>query len=232
MSVFVDNAVPQFENVNGLRKFPFSEDSSLVDRDGKELPQDAVVDLHMVVPADEGSVPDVRLVSAHLSRAMVSVCFRSVAAGRTCAMSVMVAGEDFAPYRPYMLRPLYGSEDIGGVVTFGDMDLTTCPMTYFLEDAVVHPCCIAQSRPAGLRGIVDPRSGGELFGDARLSFSGHVESVIKDGMFSLSLSEESRANLASECAGGSEAGMCGATPIASINGVRPDADGNIVLWFH
>lgn len=232
MKVFLDNAVAQFENVNEMRKFPFALDSSLVDRYGKELPQDAVVDVHMVVPAPDGQEPAVRLTSVHLSKAMVSACFKSGSGGNACAMSVMVSGDDFEPYRPYMMRPLIGSEDVGGVVTFGDVDLPAFPETYFLDNATVHPCCISQSSPAALRGIVDPRSGEELYGDVRISFSGHVESTFEGGKFHLHLMDGSASELASECAGGSAAGACGATPISSINGVRPDADGNIVLWFH
>jgi hypothetical protein len=163
---------------------------------------------------------------------MVSACFKSEFEGKARALAVTVAAGDFRPYMPYMLDRLYGSEDIGGVVTFGDIDFPGFPETYFFDDAIVHPCCVAAAKPAGLRSIVDRRTGEMLSGDVRMSFSGHIVSN-KDGkMFSLSLENGSANELASECVGGTSAGTCGATPIKSINGVAPDKEGNIVLWFH
>jgi hypothetical protein len=233
MPVFADNAVAQFENTNALRNFPFAEGCSLVDREGRELPRDIVVDVHMAVPAiGDGQSPRVWLTSVHVSPVMVSAWFRSDMGGRTNALSVMVARDGFAPYRPYMLEKLYGAEDIGGVVTFGNIDFPGAPETYFMDDALLHPCCVAVAKPARLRSLVDRRSGKSLSGDVRVSFSGHVSAERNGKTFELSLDSGSAAELASECAADSGSGACGATPIVSINGVRPDSEGNIVLWFH
>ena len=232
MPVFVDNAIAQFENVNSLRGYPFERADSLVDRCGRSLSQDVIVEVHMAVPATGSQIPRVKLSSVHLSPAMVSACFKSEFEGKTRALAVTVAAGNFRPYMPYMLDRLYGSEDIGGVVTVGDRDFPGFPETYFFDDAVVHSCCVAAAKPAGLRSIVDRRTGEMLSGDVRMSFSSHIVSN-KDGkMFSLSLEDGSANELASECVGGTSAGICGATPIKSINGVAPDKEGNIVLWFH
>ena len=234
MSVYRENAIAQFENVNSLRSYPFEDGSLLVDRTGKALPQDVIVDVHMVVPAigELPSAPSVRLTSVHLSPSMVSACFKSDSGGRTCALSVTVAVDNFRPYMPYALERLYGAEDVGGVVTFGDIDFPGYPETYFMDTAKVHPCCVALARPARLRSVIDRRSGDALYGDVRISFSGHVRSEGDGKSFSLSLESGSEIELASECMTRSSAGICGATPVTSINGVEPDEDGNIVLWFH
>lgn len=232
MKITEDMSAAQFENVNALRSFPFQDESALVDREGRPFPKDLVVDLHLVVPlADGASLPEVRLTSAHVSPAMVSVCFVSRAGGRTDALSATVSRDAFEPYVPYRLEKLHGSEDVGGIVTFGDFEFPGFPETYFM-DAKVHSCCVAAYKPAGLRRFVDPRSGESVSGDAQIGFTGYVSTSLDGKSFSLSLEDGAAEALASECSVASGSEACGATPIASINGVRPDDEGNIVLWFH
>lgn len=244
MAVHVEMADAQFENMNALRAYPFSEGSSLVDRSGKKLPDDLVVDVHLVVPnlgarsdSSESSgrdvaLPEVRLVSAHISRNMVSVCFRSEAEGHVSALSATVSSGNFRPYFPYRLEKVAGASDIGGVVSFGNVEFGDFPETFFLDGAFVHPCCVSVMRPPALRRIVDPRSGDYVSGDVEIVFSGHVSASSEGGAFRLSLEPGSADELASECVRESGGNACGATPIRSINGIRPDDDGNIVLWFH
>lgn len=229
MAMYDDIAAAQFENVNALRSYPFAEGSSLVDRLGRELPRDVVVDLHFVVPPASGMpLPGVSMTSVHLSRSMVSACFAS--GGN--ALSVIVSRDDFRPYFPYRLEKLAGSSDAGGIVTFGDFGFPGEPETYFLDGAAVHPCCVAVASPPKLRSFFDPRSGDSVSGDAEIAFSGYVTASRSGSSFRLGLEDGASEELASECAKVSGAEACGATPISSINGVRPDADGNIVLWFH
>jgi hypothetical protein len=239
MAVREDLAAAQFENVNSMRRYPFSDACPMSDRNGRTLPENAIVDLHVVVPADmEGSgrgfsaveFPEVRLASFHVSPSMVSACFTSGAA----ALSVTVSARSFRPYFPYRLESLAGTENSGGAVTFGDMEIPGFPETYFFDagSAVVHPCCVALAKPPALRRFVDRRSGETVSGDVEIRFSGYVASGMDDGAFSLSLNDGAAEALASECSRTSGAEACGATPIRSINGVRPDEDGNIVLWFH
>jgi len=242
MSAYVHMATAQFENANALRSYPFQEGSTLVDDTGKRLPDNVVADLHMFVPADmaEGvgvQHPEVRLTSVHLSQSMVSVCFVSRFRGVASALSVTVAAPNLRPYVPYRLEKLAGSHDIGGIVTFGEIDLPGFPETYrFVKcgsAAVVHPCCVVAAKPAGLRCFVDRRSDERVSGDVRIDFSGYVVTE-KDGKsFRLSLSDGAASELTARCESLSDGvGPCGATPIRTINGIRPDDDGNIVLWFH
>lgn len=246
MSVRVDIGIAQFENVNSLRSYPFEDGCDLSCRDSSEMPAGAIVDAHFVVPCgspDESSesssgpeggafLPSVRLSSFHMSRHMVSACFVSEGGKTGAALSVTVASENFRPYYPYRLEQLSGTEDAGGVVVFGDLELPDFPRTYFPNCAKIHGGCVSPARPPALRRIVDPRSGESVSGDVGIDFSGHVSTSKSGNLFSLSLEEGSGSELASECAMVSGDDACGATPIRSINGIRPDDDGNIVLWFH
>lgn len=246
MGAYEEISSAQFENENSLRMYPFSEGSSLADKDGRVLSRDAIVDLHIVAPyrlgdrpgavdVDGNRLPSASLSSLHVSSSMVSACFRC---GKS-ALSVTVARENFIPYFPYRLEKLAGTEDAGGLVTFGDIDFPGFPETYLFRDrfdgdvgVVVHPCCIAVAEPPALKRFIDPRSGESVTGDVEIDFSGYVRSERSGKSFLLSLEEGADAELASECAKSSGADACGATPIVSINGVRPDENGNIVLWFH
>ena len=243
MAVYSDMASAQFENVNSLRSYPFSDISDLVSNDGKIVPSDVIVDLHIVVPSssfdssgessfgNEMSEPVVRMTSLHLSSSMVSACFVSFSGNEKNAVSVIVSRETFVPYMPYRLEKLAGSSDIGGIVTFGDFEFPGVPETYFM-DAVVHPCCVSSANPPRLRKFIDPRSGESVSGDVSMSFTGYVGVSKTGNSFHLSLEKGAEEELSSECAKATGAGACGATPISSINGVRPDKNGNIVLWFH
>lgn len=234
MAIYTDagSRFVQFENENGLRRYPFADWASLTDSNGRELPLDVISDFRVAVPMEDGAseVPVVKLTSIHLSQSMVSACFKCERTSGVCALSVTVSTASFKPYFPYRLEKLAGTEDAGGIVSFGDMTFPGFPYTYFL-DAEIHPCCVSASKPAGLRRITDERSGISVSGDVEMSFSGYVD-VKKDGnAFSLSLVDGAAQELSSQCEK-LKGDVCGAVPIRSINGVAPDEDGNIVLWFH
>jgi len=238
----------QFENVNSLRNYPFAEGESIVDRYGRELPKDVIVDLHIVAPCSaanpqEGFVPseapDIRLSSVHISKYMLSACFVARRGPDQCALSVSVSAESFMPYFPYRLEKLAGTNDAGGIVTFGNLEFPGFPETYFFKDrfagdsgVAVHPCCIASTKPSGVRRLIDRRSGESISGDVEIGFSGYVLSRSDGKRFNLYLDKGADSELASECAKISGSDACGATPISTINGIRPDDDGNIVIWFH
>jgi len=238
MSVYIDTAAVQFENANALRDYPFADGCSLVDDDGKSLSKNVIVDLHLTIPSETSSGSHkIRLASVHLSKSMVSACFVSEMSGTIDAMSVTVAATNFKPYMPYRLEKLSGTENMGGIVTFGEIDLPDHPETYrFGRDngnADIHSCCVLFCKPSGLRAFIDPKSGARLSGDVKIDFSGFINASESGKVFKLELSEGASSQLMSKCEGLQEGqDVCGATPIRSINGVRPDEDGNIVLWFH
>lgn len=242
MSAYIHMATAQFENANALRNYPFREGCALVDDLGRKLPRNVIADLRMFVPADvqngvPSEFPEVRMTSVHLSQSMVSVCFSSKFGEALSALSVTVAAGSLKPYFPYRMEKLAGSHDIGGVVTFGEMELPGMPETYRFNPSAgntdVHPCCIAACKPAALRSFFDKRSKERVSGDVQIDFSGYVDVERSGKSFRLSLEDGAADELASRCdelEGG--VGVCGATSIKTINGIRPDEDGNIVLWFH
>lgn len=249
MSVYVEMETAQFENVNSLRRHPFADYASLVDSEGKELPLEAIVDARLVVPAEYDNpsadpyspdeLPSARLSSFHVSRSMVSACFVSDFRGKRSALSVTVSAKSFRPYFPYRLDKLIGSSDIGGIVAFGDIlsaydaeDGLSVPKTYFLDSAYLHPCQVAVATPARLRRIIDGRTGKSLSGHVDIEFSGYVNASRDGKSVSLSLDPNAVRELASECDNATGTEICGTTPITSINGVRPNSNGEIVLWFH
>lgn len=241
MSVrFDSSAAAQFENVNELRSYPFSDNASLVSRNGDELPENVISDLHIAVPSSGGSLEDrgdsdvARVSSVRLSPSMVSVCVVVDRGGAVVsAMSVTVSMDSFRPYFPYRMERLAGLEDSSGVITFGNFDTPAEPTTYLLDGAYICAGCMAKVHAPKLRKFVDPRSGASASGDVSIEFPNHIVAKA-EGKRSvrLSLSEGSAEELVSSCAKELAVNACGATPIKSINGILPDAQGRIVLWFH
>lgn len=232
MDVYDATGLAQFENINSLRKYPFADDAELAGSPGAELPRDLVVDAHFVVPSESnGAAPKVYLTSAYISEHLISVCFRLGDGADGAALSTIVSMSKFSPFRTYRLQPVAGAEDVSGVVTFGNMDVISVAGRYTLR-AEIHPCCVVAFSPAGLRYIEDERTGDRISGDVPIVFSDHVLVEQNGGNFHLKLDDGSAEELASECEKASGTDVCGATPITSINGVAPDEDGNIVLWFH
>lgn len=229
-ATFSGDGILQFENANSLRSYPFAEDTELVSTDGRTPPEGAIVDMHLMVPVGGGLKAE--LASLHLSRSMVSACVRIVADGSTRgALSVAVGADNFKPYTPFRLEKLAGTEDMGGIITFGDIELPHTPETYFFSDVEVHQGCITGFDPPRLRSIFDPRSGESARGDVRIVFSGYVDAK-RDGRSVKLVLGADGGELSSRCARELPLNGCGAEPIMSINNVRPDSEGRIVLWFH
>jgi hypothetical protein len=250
MAVYVDIASAQFENVNSLRRYPFKSDCSLIDSDGRTLPNEVICDVGLVVAADvptavddtvlahdQSEAPIVRLTGVHLSPAMISVCFLSRFRGRDNALSVTVAAENFRPYAPYRLSPLAGTSDAGGIVSFGNVSFPGQPEMYrfageAFDNAVIQPSCVCMAKPAALRSLIDRRSGSRIYGDVRIVFPSYIDAAQSGKSIALSLADGAASELASDCIDAANSNPCGATAIQSINNIRPDDDGNIVLWFH
>ena len=149
-ATFSGNGVMQFENVNLLRSYPFAENAVLTSTDGRTLPDGAIVDMRLVLPYSESVSAE--LASVHLSTGMVSACVRIVDSGRTvAALSATISAANFKPYTPFRMEKLAGAEDVGGIVTFGDVEMPFSPETYFFSSVKVHPGCIVAFTPPKLR---------------------------------------------------------------------------------
>ena len=100
-------ATLQFENVNEGRSYPFEDDTELVDASGKELPDDVISDMHLVLP----SGTEAYLSSVYVSANMVSLCVVAERNDVKSALSCTVDSGSFSPYVPYRFEKLTGTED-------------------------------------------------------------------------------------------------------------------------
>lgn len=221
----------QFENANEGRSYPFADDAVLQASDGTALGEWVVSDMHLVIP--KGSEAFVS--SVHISTGMVAICVKVTASGRmVSALSCMVEAGKFEPFVPYRLEKLHGSEDVGGIVTFGIIDFTADAGTYRFDDgkAVLCESAVSKYVPARLRKIIDDRNDESVAGDVRIEFSGYVGASRDGRSVRLDLLPGAATALMSKCDRETPVNPCGATPVASINGVRADDKDRIVIWFH
>jgi hypothetical protein len=224
-----DPGVIQFENANEGRSYPFEDNSVLEADSGAVLPDEVVADMHLVIPRGSSA----RLSSVYISPYMVSLCV-AVDGQRGAALSCMAKASEFRPYVPYRLEKLTGSEDVGGIVTFGQIDFQAAAGSYrFTARQIrVAECAVSRYTPAKLRRIVDPRTGDSVSGDVSIDFPSYVEASRSEEGVSLSLAEGANDILLPRCDRIAADNPCGATPVKSINGVRSDDKRRIVLWFH
>lgn len=230
---YIGSAKPgiiQFENANEGRSYPFVDDSTLESDDGRVLSDDVVADMHLVIP--RGTVA--RLSSAYISENIVSVCVVVEGGPSTAALSCIVKTQELSPYTPYRMEKLTGSEDVGGIVTFGQIDFRASAGSYRFSRNEVRLCegAVSVYTPARLRRIVDPRTGESVSGDVKIEFPSYIDVSAEDDGVRLALSAGANDVLLPKCDRLQKDMPCGAVPINSINGVRPDDRKRIVLWFH
>lgn len=225
----IESASPatiQFENVNEGRSYPFSDESII------PFDENTIVDLSIVAPKGATAW----LSSVYLSKNLISLCVRVVVGTSAKALSVIVKADEFEPYIPYRLEKVGSSEDIGGMVTFGNIRLAEFiePKTYkFAEGKITFaPPVLMEYVPAAVRKFLDPRNGETVNGDVEFSFSAHVVASQGERGVKLSLKEGSNDLLLPKCEREAPVNACGATPVTSINGVKPDAENRIAIWFH
>lgn len=220
-------AVIQLENVNEGRSYPFADEAQIT------FDENIITDLSLVVPKGAKAW----LSSVYISSKLVSLCI-SIKVGDECrGLSVIVRADAFESYSPYRLEKVGGSEDVGGMVTFGNIrfdDYSTGPKSYrFAEEEVTFaPSVVMEYVPAKVRKFYDPRSGRTVSGDTTIEFSEHVVAEQGETGIKLSLKGGSNEALLPECERNAPVNACGATPITSINGVKPDKENRIAIWFH
>lgn len=223
--------VVQFENANEGRSYPFEDNSVLTGINGNTLPDNCISDLRLVIPIGYSAY----LSSVYISKNMLSVCLKVFEdIGLKGALSVTVGADDFKPYMPYRLEQLTGSEDLGGIITFGNIEFTDRPQSFRYNDMSVglSECVVSRYKPASLRSFIDDRTGESIQGDAAIDFSAYIDSRRTGSSVSLTLTEAGHTELMSSCQKNMPLNACGATPVSSINWVEPDEDKRIVLWFH
>lgn len=223
--------VIQFENANEGRSYPFSDETVLEADNGLVLPDNIISDLHITAPKGCSA----KLSSVYISKHMVSVCISITKNGtNVAALSCVVKTEVFEPYIPYRLEKLTGSEDVGGVVTFGQIDFADSAGSYKYTNHQVEfaDSTVLKYTPAKLRKIIDDRTGESVNGDVAIDFSAYIKASKESDGVKLSLTENARKILLSDCDKNRVTNPCGADPIEKINGIESDSKKRIVIWFH
>lgn len=224
-----DNTVfTQWENGNGLRKFPFTESSSLVSTDGQILPDNVITDLLLFYPTSEYTP---QLACVKLGPEVLSVAFKL---GNTLLTSVIVTKKDFKAYMPYqMTSVLPGST---GIITFGEIRWPETATLYKFDGTatVDMRACISSPQP-GVTAFVDDVSGEELSGIVELILPTFVEATITKvsgvAHVTFDLTAAGKTAIANPCNAGTDEEVCGVPVIRSINGVKPNSSGQIMLRF-
>lgn len=212
--------ITEFLNRNSLRSYPLRENSS------NELPLDAILDLHLSVPA---SLADVYLSAAVLTPELVLFEFAS-AAGPVASISL----------RPYQVSPgkalqLGAAADgVSGVIVLG-AGAVSAAGRYTLNAATgaLESTVVKVYREPPYPSVAD-------FGTPQISLAGDVifradgDAVLAvDGQvlkFSITEVDNARLTYLGPCDQGAQRGGCGAPPIAKINGVvHPDPAGTVFI---
>lgn len=222
----------QFENANEARSYPFESNSILQTLDGKILPDGLIADAHLALPVGVTAF----LSKVYISTSLVSICIKvkDELTEELAALVLTLQRSKIKPYTPYRLDKLVGCEDIGGVISLGNVDLIDQVGDFRFEDSQVkfENSVISNFVPAKVRRIIDPRTGESLSGEVNIKFSNYINVSKKDGGIDLELTPEGNIELLPACDRNKDFNACGATPITNINGVYPDEQGRIVLWFH
>lgn len=220
----------QFENANEGKSYPFADNANLTADSGVILNDNIVADMHLVIPKSA----EAYLSSVYISDNMISVCIKVVTGSSVGALSCTIKSSSFEPYIPYRLEKLTGSEDLGGIITFGAVNFSSSKGSYrFSRNTVrISESAISKYTPAGLRRIIDDRTGESVSGDVNLEFTSYVQTVKGDDGIKLDLTKGANDALLTKCDQDVVENPCGATPITSINSVSPDNKNRIVIWFH
>lgn len=245
----------QFENENELRKYPFEETASLVDDDGNSLLDSILVDASFCIVNRSSIVtgewqtmgpevvPDVFLSSLHISGGIVSVSI--VAKPVNLAPYSMVgtyARKEITPFTPI---PMF-SEDgvVFGILTFGDLN-NVIPATYSFSSSSqsgFSAHCIQQILGGGfIERFIDDASGNIATGDVTFSFPSEFNVAVKKedkrlekyvNEIELNPDDSVRQSVCSKCKNPDDPNSCLAPTIKSINGISPNASGEIAIVFN
>ena len=240
----------QWENENSLRSFPFMEDTCLVDDNGKRLPDGIISDISIYSQTLHSNTvaPKVRVSCVYLGKELISVSVVNKNAG---ILSITISKEDMEPWRPYAFTQI--ANGWAGYITFADFLWPDIPQTYYFsrwqdedkEHGVPPPQAVLD--PHSLFGIGGPRVEKFLDTTTNQEATGFVEFVFPN-IISKKITRMSDRNgywvyldlknndaLKGPCdvlSTQSKLGnICGVPLVSSIAGVRPDANGNIMLRF-
>ena len=217
----------QLENINELRKYPFSESSTLTSDSGDAFPTDIITELHVVAFF---SVDSLRLSFMHVGPTLLSVVL-SDAKGPVLSLSTTYNEQGFIADMESLV------DGISGTISIGKKNPAYVGRTYRFSSSMqsgIHPFCILEFPNIGVSKIVDDVSGKSASGEINLTFEGGlVPSVVSDDKLSpvveLSMPTNSINSLSNECLPTDPNTACVAPIIQTISGVSPTKNGEIAI---
>ena len=214
-------------NKNEQRQYPIATHVSAVSDSGDRLPDSLIADLMVVyadsVPASSGPY----LSSITIGPSLVSVAI-------SVEDSVILSGSFTKPVAIRTPLPLQASSvNSSGYISFG-IDINDEEMSYIFSSAVQsrleYKACRSFS-PLPIRSVgVEGEAAETLDGIITLVANDPIRIVhVGNNVVEISLTEEARQRFLGPCDSGLGPDGCGPAPLRKINGVGPDANGNIFV---
>lgn len=228
-------------NQNSQRNFPLSDEATVTDvLGGFQLPEDFIVDL--IIPVSYAAGRDIG--KFHLMEVGVfgngitlKIGYGGVwGAGEWATEPVEVGrlsiSDTHTENSSYFIYGIGDFADSIGKVTIGELDtLFTFSGVYSFDIAGgrIVPSCI---RPdirsvSSLRVVNGNDTSDPLYGDVELVAGPNIQLTVENGKVRIDAIESD--NLNTDCGCVTQADITLADPIRSINGILPNADGNITL---
>lgn len=229
----------EFLNHNSQRRYPLADDATCVDDSGSfTIPNDFLLELDLPVHAGMNVDPArffVRHVGAFETGFSVVVGYQPAAGDPVTVATALVARQAHTRNRAYALGGVAPFDDTVGKVVIGRLDsIDEQPAgfwTFTLAAARLDPDAV---RPMirGVSALVAVNGASRsvpLVGDVELVAGSNVRltPVVAEGVTAIRIDAVSGEGLVEECVCEGDAAL--GDPVRSINGVTPDANGNINL---
>lgn len=223
-------------NENASRAFPFKEDSRLADvTGGLRIPNNLIVDLCMVVPADFET--QFYLSSLVYSGSTVTLVFSTTSSGEFASVSVNTAAH--VTNTAYSIVGQGQMSDVRGRITLGDLATLESQMPQgafsFAADCTAFECRAVRPDIRGVRSIkvikADGTQSESIYGTIELSEGLNIRLtyVPASGNTPAGIRIDSMAtDLETTCS--CDASQVRPDPIRTINGIPADNGGNFRLY--
>lgn len=234
----------QFYNQNQNRKYPFHDGASLMDDDGKFLPDGLIVDLSITIDSTYGENVYVSAIS--IVGGVVTVILSAVSTKLPLALARLDTGNQllFLNYRrtsQIQLTPLV--DGVSGTIILGEALASTEAATYAFSEqaATISPRCVFSLAVPGGQKLGVYQAGYDWGGGISLSSAGDIEiafesrelggRTVQAVVFRLKGTSQTLASYAASLQRPEARSCVDPQPIETINNVQPDCCGRIFIEF-
>lgn len=244
----------EWMNANEQRNYPLHTLATRMDKNGKELPNDAIVDGQLWLPRSAGRLAYIS--SFGLTSKLVTLtilatddnpfCPISSTSAQFVPLAVLSVVRPIVRYKPYQVTPLYPG--VGGWFAFGGRCELDEPLTLLFDEpeaTILTDRAVRAYNDVPVLSLGKEGSATELTGLVRLKgeagavitrkeqriIGGSVKDVAVIALDLTTNGVETLQDLAGTCGHRPQARNCNKAPIVSINDVLPDDVGNIDIEF-